>query len=377
MFKKAQREQVKLKLAITGPSGSGKTTAALRLAIGLTNNGKVALIDTENRSASLYADQYEFDVLDLAPPFEHRKFVDGINAAVEGGYDVVILDSASHFWGAILEYKDRLDKRGGNSYTNWNEAGRKFQDIIDAVLQSPIHVICCLRSKMDYVLESNDKGKQVPKKVGMAPIMRDGVEYEFTVVLDLDMSHQASSSKDRTRMFDGRFFEVTEAVGEDIRKWLETGAKPANVTPLPKQEPADDDIPMDESDALASHGQCDELVDLFKELKKSKADLTNALRLVGQPAAKGFDDLTQRNAEKLLAVLRKQLAAANEAASGEDPIHTWLAEHEEKANDYLVRVKWIKAGQTWRDLPEERIETIRTKQASFARNAEIEMEVAA
>jgi len=303
MFKKAQRQQVKLKLAITGPSGSGKTTAALRLAKGLTKGGKVALIDTENRSASLYADQFEFDVLDLEPPFEHRKFIEGINAASEAGYEVVILDSASHFWKEILAYKDRLDRRGGNSYTNWGEAGEKFDGIISAVLQSPIHLICCLRSKMDYVLEQNDKGKMTPKKVGMAPIMRDGVEYEFTLVLDLDMKHQAASSKDRTRLFDGKVEEITEKTGAALAEWLAQGAVPVAPQPAKPAEP-EDDIPYED-----------------------------------RPA--GLED--------------------------------WLSAHAEKVNDYLVRVKWIKQGQTWEDLSSKRLLQINSKTKRFAEAAGIAM----
>ncbi|MCZ7637658.1 MAG: ATP-binding protein [Verrucomicrobia bacterium] len=239
LFQKAQRQRVKLKLAITGPAGSGKTTAALRLARGLTRNGRIAVIDTENRSASLYADLFEFDVLDLEPPFEDRKFSEGITAAVAAGYDAVILDSGSHFWEAVLDYKDKLDKRGGNSFSNWSEATRRFRGVLDAVLQSPIHVITCLRSKMDHVLEKDEKsGRQVVKKVGMAPIMRDGVEYEFTVVLDLDMGHQAVSSKDRTRLFDGRIFEITEATGQSLREWLDSGAATPPPQPFTAPEPA-------------------------------------------------------------------------------------------------------------------------------------------
>ena len=244
LFQKAQRQRVKLKLAITGPAGSGKTTAALKLARGLTNSGRIAVIDTENRSASLYADLFEFDVMDLQPPFEDRKFSEGIQAAVEAGYDAVIIDSGSHFWEAVLDYKDKLDKRGGNSFTNWSEATRRFRGVLDAVLQSPIHVIVCLRSKMDHVLEKDEKsGRQVVKKVGMAPVMRDGVEYEFTVVLDLDMSHQAVSSKDRTRLFDGRIFEITEATGRILRDWLDGGGtaeaagKPVESDPVPTRRP--------------------------------------------------------------------------------------------------------------------------------------------
>lgn len=223
-FKKASRKQIKLKLAITGASGSGKTTSALRLAHGLGK--KIALIDTENGSASLYSDRYEFDGMDMAPPFTHDKFIQAINDAVTAGYEVLIIDSASHFWEGILEYKNKLDARGGNSYTNWADAGQKFKGILDAILHSPIHLICCMRSKMEYVLETNERGKQVPKKVGMAPIMRDGIQYEFTTVWDVDSAHQASTSKDRTGLFGDKIEQITEEHGQRLLGWLESGAKP-------------------------------------------------------------------------------------------------------------------------------------------------------
>mgnify|MGYP003337979884 FL=1 len=201
LFRKATREKVFLKLAVTGPSGSGKTYSALRLARGLVGpTGKIALIDTENGSASLYADRFQFDVLDIAPPFDNEKFIDGVNAAVEAGYQAIIIDSASHFWEGILDYKDKLDQRGGNSYTNWKIAGDKFSGIIKAVLQSKVHIICCMRSKMDYVQEKDDRGKTQVKKVGLAPIMRDGIEYEFTAVFDVALNHQAAVSKDRSEI---------------------------------------------------------------------------------------------------------------------------------------------------------------------------------
>lgn len=221
MFKKATRKQSKLKLAITGPSGSGKTFGALRLASGMSN--KIAYIDTENGSASLYSDRFNFDVLDITPPFDHHKFQEAIKAAVDGKYEVIIIDSASHFWEGILAYKDALDKRGGNSFQNWNEAGKKFKDILDAVLQSPIHIICCMRSKMDYVQEKNDHGKTTIRKVGLAPIMRDGIEYEFTTVFDVDLTHQTQTSKDRTGMFMDRIFQITEDTGKQMLTWLDQG----------------------------------------------------------------------------------------------------------------------------------------------------------
>lgn len=220
MFQKATRKKVKLKLAITGPSGSGKTYSALRLATGLTNNGRIALIDTENESASLYDGRFNFDTYNITRPFDNDKFIVGINEAVKAAYDLLIIDSGSHFWQGILEFKSKLDSRGGNSFANWDKAGAKFQDILDAILHSNIHIIVCLRSKMEYILEENVKGKTVPKKVGLAPIMRDGIEFEFTTVFDLAMDHTAQVSKDRTEMFDGKIFQITEDTGRLFQDWL-------------------------------------------------------------------------------------------------------------------------------------------------------------
>jgi len=229
-FQKATRKRVFLKLAVTGASGSGKTYSALRLAKGISN--KVALIDTENGSASLYADRFDFDTLDIKPPFnDFKKFIDAIELAAKEGYEVIIIDSASHFWEGILEFKDKLDRRGGNSYTNWGEAGQHFKDIIAAVLQSQIHVIACMRSKIDYIIEKNAEGKSIPKKVGLAPIMRDGIEYEFTTVFDIDMSHNAATSKDRTGLFADRIEMITEDTGKRLMEWRNSAS--AENTPDP------------------------------------------------------------------------------------------------------------------------------------------------
>lgn len=235
-FQKAVKRKAKLKLALTGAAGSGKTYSALRMATGMSS--KVAFIDTENSSASLYSDRFAFDVLDLQPPFTHDKFAQAVNDAVAGGYEVVVIDSASHFWEGVLAYKDALDKRGGNSYTNWNEAGQKFKIVLDAVLQSPIHVICCMRSKMDYVQEKDDRGKTVVRKVGLAPIMRDGISFEFTTVLDIDEAHHAKASKDRTALFGDHIFQVTEETGRKLLEWLNTGAEAIPKPPAwtPEQE---------------------------------------------------------------------------------------------------------------------------------------------
>jgi len=228
-FTKATRKRVKLKLAIMGASGSGKTFSALRLATGL--GGRIAVIDTENSSASLYADKFAFDTVDIHPPFDDSKFIEAIQDAVSSGYEVLIIDSASHCWKGILDWKSKLDSRGGNSYMNWNEAGRKFDSVIDAILQSPIHVICCLRSKQDYVLEMNEKGKQVPRKVGLAPVMRDGIDYEFSTAFDVEMDHTAKTSKDRSGLFHDSIFTITEDTGKLLLEWVNSGAPPAVADP--------------------------------------------------------------------------------------------------------------------------------------------------
>jgi len=242
-FQKASRSQVFLKDAITGPTGSGKTFSALRIAMGLVEGtGKrVAFLDTENDSASLYSDKFDFDVMPIAPPFLSEHFKSGVEAAVSAGYGAVIIDSASHFWKGILAFKDQLDSHGkGNSYTNWKQADGKFDPVIEAVLQSKIHVIFCMRSKMDY-LQTEENGKKVIKKMGLAPIMRENLEYEFSTVFDIGMDHTAMASKDRTGLFPvDRVFQITEQTGRDIAAWLKTATPKVETIPVrditPEQE---------------------------------------------------------------------------------------------------------------------------------------------
>lgn len=224
MFQKAQRTKIKLRLAVTGPSGSGKTYSALRLASGIGK--KIAVFDTENCSASLYSEKFNFDVMEINPPFATEKYIDAIRFAEKEKYDVLILDSISHAWamqGGLLEQKEKLDARGGNSYTNWGSITKKDNEFRAAWLNSNLHIICTMRSKTDYVMELNEKGKMAPKKVGLAPIQRDGIEYEFTTVFDIALNHEAQVSKDRTGLFTDQIFKVTEETGEKINTWLSSG----------------------------------------------------------------------------------------------------------------------------------------------------------
>lgn len=271
-FQKAERKKVPLKLALTGPSGSGKTFSALLLASGIGK--KIAIIDTENGSASLYAGMktgplvgIDFDVLDLEPPYTITKYAEGIKAAEDAGYDVLIIDSISHAWageGGLLSKKEALDARGGrqNQYTNWAPITKEHELFKSRLLNSKIDLICTMRSKQDYVLENKD-GKQTPRKVGMAPIQREGMEYEFAVVFDIAMDHSAAASKDRTAMFDGMIAQLTRETGRQMSAWRaeakdlpkpapQTAAKPASKPqgedasdyPEPAAPPVDPNTPI-------------------------------------------------------------------------------------------------------------------------------------
>jgi len=225
MFRKAERKKARLRLGLVGPSGSGKTYSALLIAKGL--GGKVAIVDTENKSADLYASLTDYDVAEMSPPYETEKYIRAIEAAEKAGYNVLILDSISHAWsgeGGLLDRQGKIADSGkGNSYTAWRSVTPLHNKFIDKILSSNLHIIATMRAKTEYVLQTNDRGKQEPKKVGLQPIQREGMDYEFTVVLDLDTNHNCTVSKDRTGLFDGKIFTPGVATGEVLLAWLEEG----------------------------------------------------------------------------------------------------------------------------------------------------------
>jgi hypothetical protein len=225
-FRQAQRKVVPLKVALQGVSFSGKTMSAIKLAHGLAGDKPVCVIDTENESAALYS---ELDFLHavIAPPFKPDKFIGLIREAVKAGAGAIVIDTLSHGWQYILEYKEELDKRGGNSYQNWAKAKPLWGTLKDAILQSPVHVVVTMREKAEYVVETADDGKNKKgsiKKLGTKAIAEEGTEYDFTVVWKLDKdTHLARVEKDRTNLFDGRSFLIDESIGQELLKWLGDG----------------------------------------------------------------------------------------------------------------------------------------------------------
>lgn len=224
-IRKAERKKAKLRLGIAAPSGAGKTYSALLMAFGL--GGKVGLIDTEHGSGDLYAHLGDYDIIGIEAPYTIAKYTQAIKAFEEAGYSTIIIDSLSHAWagdGGLLDKQGKMADRGQNSFAAWRTITPEHNALVDAMLRSPCHIIATMRAKQEYVLEANTAGKQQPKKVGMAPVQREGMEYEFTVMLDVDMQHIASASKDRTGLFDGQFFKISEATGQKLLEWLESGS---------------------------------------------------------------------------------------------------------------------------------------------------------
>jgi hypothetical protein len=220
-LQQASRKKAKIKLGIQSPSGGGKTMSALLIAYGLCGQwGKIAVIDTENNSADLYAHLGPYKTLSLEPPYTPERYMEGIDICLESGIEVIIIDSTSHEWENLLDYHSSLQ---GNSFTNWAKVTPRHEAFVNKILQSNAHFICTIRSKTDYVL-SEKNGKQVPEKVGLKAHQRDNLEYEFTVVLEMSMAHHAKASKDRTGLFAGKpDFIPTIQTGQAIAEWCNQG----------------------------------------------------------------------------------------------------------------------------------------------------------
>ena len=224
-FQKAKREQVWLKVLLSGASGSGKSYSALRLAKGIAKkcDSAIAYIGTEGSRNKYYADEFDYDLLELEDPFECEKYIDAIDEAVNAGYKVLVIDSMTHEWKWL---NDVHDKMPGNSFTNWGKLKPRHHKFMEKILNSPIHIIATARGKDDWVLEDKN-GKQVPKKVGMGQQQDKDISYEYTVSLMIAQdTHIASSDKDNTHLFDGRYEVLTEKDGERLYEWANNGDAP-------------------------------------------------------------------------------------------------------------------------------------------------------
>lgn len=232
-IRRAERKKAKLRLGITGASGSGKTMGALEIAKGM--GGKIGMIDTESGRGELYANNYEYDVIRLEAPYTTDKYISAIKLFEKNDYDILIIDSMSHAWigeGGVLSVVDN----GGGWFAAGGRKGSSQQNaLVDAIISSKMHIITTLRAKTEYVIEKNDKGKNEPRKIGLAPVQRDGLEYEFTVFMSMSQENIAHVTKDNTQLFNNEFFKLTPQMGEKLMTWLNEGSEPAVKVDLKEQ----------------------------------------------------------------------------------------------------------------------------------------------
>lgn len=278
-FTKATKKQARLRMALIGPAGSGKTYTALKVAEGLVPGGRVALIDTERGSASKYADMYDFDVLELSS-YAPATYVSALEVANKEGFDVVIIDSLSHAWvgnEGALQMVDNISKRSksGSSFNAWRDVTPHHNKMVDSILRASAHVIVTMRTKTEYVLEKNEKtGRTAPRKIGTAPVQRDGLEYEFDVVADIDACNLQVTKTRCSALTDAYIEKPGADLAETLRDWLTDGV----VAPEAMREPEPPTVEEQEEASLEERMEYPDIKALFDRLDAPKAKRLATLR---------------------------------------------------------------------------------------------------
>ncbi len=329
-FHRAERKRSKLRLAIAGPSGAGKTYSSLLIGSGITSMDKIAVIDTESGSADLYADLGPYSTLTVCPPYSPQKYIDAIHAAEQSGFELIIIDSLSHAWsgeGGLLDQQGKATdtKYRGNSWAAWREITPQHNQLVETMLHSSCHIIATMRSKTAYEQTVDSNGRKKIEKLGLAPIQRDGIEYEFTTVFDLALNHTAMVSKDRTKLFDGQYFTPDAEVGKALRQWLDAGAPanqsasiPAEQWPTPSQpaitpaaQQAQQPQPAPTPAAQPAPTARDQLVYIWQRLHWDAADPLDGYmgkRLAQQQ--RDISSVTDQDWSALLAEMEKYMSDA-------------------------------------------------------------------
>ena len=320
MFRKATKEKLRARIAIDGPAGAGKTYSALRFAFALAGpSGRVVVIDTEHRSASKYTGEnpdeipFEFDVCELEH-YAPSTYVNVINAAGEAGYDVLVIDSLSHAWegvGGALDIVDRKASSGkGGSFAAWRDVTPMHRALVEAILSSPCHVIATMRSKMAYEVEQYEEGgktKTRVNKLGTKPVQREGVEYEFDIVCDMDIDHVMTVSKTRCPALDGQ--KVIKPSGRfllPLIKWLSSGTNPKPATSTESTGVVLGGTGDNEAYSAGEHDPCGpEIAKEIKQLAKAVNMPANVLKQVlSRNGVAKLDQLPYAKAMELAEKLR-------------------------------------------------------------------------
>lgn len=278
----ASRKKAKIKMGLQGPSGSGKSLGSLLVSYGICGDwSKIAVVDTENHSADLYAHLGTYNVLALNGPYTPEKYIQAIELCEKAGMEVIIIDSVTHEWENLLEYHSSLQ---GNSFTNWNKITPRHNYFVQKILQSPCHIISTVRTKQDYVLQEKN-GKMIPEKVGLKSVQRDGLDYEMTLVFEIDMKNHATASKDRTGLFFGKpEHKLSVETGKLIKDWCNSG-----------EDISVDDISLRINDCKSIQ----ELLELYKQHPQFKVVLQSEFEqqkrriLINEDVSKELSNLKQ------------------------------------------------------------------------------------
>ena len=252
--RKAEKRKLALKILCAGSSGSGKTRSALRLATGIINKtgGEIYLINTEGDRGEMYGNLYDYQIIDLPEPRSPENYIEAIKYCINQGAAVIIIDSLSHEWNYLNE---QVNNMAGNSFNNWGKQKPRHRKLVDFIVESKVHIIATGRGKDEYVMEMNDKGKQTPKKVGVGIQQEKDTEYEYMVTFNISQdNHVATAMKDNTGLFENKYNVLTEADGEALYEWANSGDEPVE-----KPEPEVDIKSVRE-----------EIITLAKELGGSK-----------------------------------------------------------------------------------------------------------
>lgn len=314
-FKPAKKEAAKARIGLIGPAGSGKTYTALRIASAMGQ--RIAVIDTEYGSASKYADEFQFDSASLTN-FDPRTYIKAIRAAINGRYDVLVIDSASHEWYACLEMVDRLTPRfGNNSWAAWSEVTPIHRQFVDTILSAPLHVIATFRAKTEYAEVTTPDGKTKMRKVGIGAATREGMEHELDIVGDLDLAHTLTITKTRCRELDNQQIPFPgEELAQIILQWLAGNSAPQTqplASPVAQDaapKPADGPMTPDQKRQLWAFAQQQQL-DLEQLLK-----LINGVLGTDYPT---LGDVPRSAADKLLQDVSAMTASATDIAAAKAP----------------------------------------------------------
>lgn len=304
---RAKRSESYLKLGLAAPSGGGKTAGALLIAYGLMSEkypnlseeelwDKICIIDTENGSGQLYVGSTfgsvtlgDYLAIRIDPPFEVEKYISAIELCEKNDIEVCIIDSTTHAWsgeGGLLELHSDKSKRTGNSFTAWRDVTPLHNKFVGKMLSTKMHIIATMRSKQEYVQDKDDSGRSTVKKLGLEPEQRKGMEYEFTTMLDIDSEHKAFGSKDRTNIFDQKYFMITDETGRKFWRWLssaDTSAKEVidkfEKEPTPEEQLAElKPIALEMLKQMSDAGKRDEGIEIVKKYTAGGSANPNSIK---------------------------------------------------------------------------------------------------